>query len=479
MSDMPELDWSAEELAHLDCHDVRLNARSQRVLKILEAHPTLSIPAACGKVADIKATYDFFDNPKVTADAVLASHAQATQARMAEYDIALLIADLTELNYTDKTVAQELGCIGDNNTCGLFFIPLLAVSVEGDVLGLAASQQYERTDISEPSQKRKHLPITEKETRYILQAYQQACEIQTANKKTQCIFVYDRGGDIYEVYQEAQYGKAPRADFLIRGREYERCLQSVVAIGGTEPTKDSQTRYRKLDVLLLAAPSLGEMTFEVPKTETQSAREVTQEIRTVTVTLNPPYRKGVTLLPTTVTVIWCHEVNPPAGAKPIDWILYTSLSVTTSAKAQWVIQRYLQRWDIELYFNILKSGCHVEQLYLQTKPRLQNALAFYFIVAWRIFQLARIGRQIPDVPCTLLFSELEWRTLVGHFTQRIPEKPPLLQEAIRLVGRLGGYVGRRGDGEPGIKTLWIGMSRLRDMVQGAMALMATGLTHVI
>jgi hypothetical protein len=109
-------------------------------------------------------------------------------------------------------------------------------------------------------------------------------------------------------------------------------------------------------------------------------------------------------------------------------------------------------------------------LYLQTKARLKTALACYLIVAWRILQFTRFGRQAPDLPCTILFSTLEWQTLVGHFTHHIPAAPPSLQTVVRFVGRLGGYMGRRGDGEPGIQTLWIGLSRLRDMVQGTLAL---------
>jgi hypothetical protein len=250
-----------------------------------------------------------------------------------------------------------------------------------------------------------------------------------------------------------------------------------VAVGGEQATKESHARYRKLNVLLQAAPALGELTFTVPPTATRPAREVTQDIRTVTVTLQPPARTGLKLQPATVQVIWCHEATPPDGVEPLDWLLYTSLPVNTAAEAMWVVQRYLQRWDIELYFKILKSGCQIEQLYLQTKSRLQTALALYMIVAWRILQFTRLGRASPDLPCTVLFSALEWQTVVSHFTRRLPDAPPSLQTVIRLVGRLGGYVGRRGDGEPGIQALWIGLSRLRDMVQGALALRVVRRTH--
>lgn len=469
---MPDLEWTAEELGQWHCHDVRLHARGQRILATLEAHPTVSIPAACSSPAEINATYDFFANPKVTAKAILASHAHATQARLAEYPVAVLIADSTEFDYSTKTVSRELGFIGHNQTRGYFWYPLLAVSLAGEVLGVVASQEYVRTEISPTtSQQRKHQPITEKESRLILQAYQQACQVQADTPATQCIFVYDRGGDLYEIYQEYAQRSQPRpADFLIRGREYERLLQSVVAVGGVQATNGHSARYRKLNVLLQVAPALGEVTFTAPPTASRPARAVTQEIRTVTVTLQPPARTGLKLQPATVRVVWCHEVHPPEGVTPLDWLLYTSLPVSTAAEAMWVVQRYLQRWDIELYFKILKSGCQIEQLYLQTKSRLQTALALYMIVAWRILQFTRLGRAAPDVPCTLLFSPLEWQTVVGHFTGRLPVVPPSLQTVIRLVGRLGGYVGRRGDGDPGIQSLWIGLSRVRDMVQGALAL---------
>jgi IS4 transposase len=469
MHDMPDLEWTAEELSQFECPDARLKARAQQVLSTLEAHPTLSIPAACATEAETGAMYDFFKNAKVSSDALLASHAQATRGRLAEYRDVLLIADLTELDYTHKVVAAELGYIGDNKTRGLFCLPLLAVAVGGDVLGVAAMQFYERPTPKGTSQTHKYHSIEEKETRYILESYRQACAVQKQEPKTRLTFVHDRNGDIYEIYQEYQQGKhAHPADFLIRGREYERCLQEVVTVGGSSPTTESQTRARKLNVLLSAAPVLGTLTFTAPATPTQPARLVTQEIRSVTVTLQPPYRTGIKLQPATLNVVWCHEIAPPPGADPIDWLLYTTLPVDTAAAAEWVVARYLQRWTIELFFKILKSGCRIEQLYLQKKERLKAAIACYMIVAWRILQFTRLGRQAPEVPCTVLFSPLEWQTVVGRFHKCIPDAPPDLQTVIRLVGKLGGNLGRRGDGEPGITALWIGLSRVRDMVQGVL-----------
>ena len=466
MTDMPVLEWPAEELATWDCYDARILARGQLVLATLAAHPSLSIPAACGSPAATQATYDLCANPQVNADALLAAHAAATQARIAEYRQVLLIADLTEFDYSRKTVAQELGYIADNKNRGFFFLPLFAVAVSGEVLGLANSQRYLRELRDGTSQSRKHQPITEKETRYILAAYQQACALQAATPGTRCLFIHDRGGDLYEIYAEAQQQARP-ADFLIRGREYERCLQQVVQVGGASPTTASQARARKLNELLRVTPAIGQLTFTAPATATRAARPVVQEIRTVTVTLVPPVRTGVKLAPATLQVIECREVDPPAGEAPLHWLFYTNLPATTAAEAQWAVARYLQRWDVELYFKILKSGCRVEQLYLQKKARLETAFALYAIVAWRIFALVRLGRASPDLPCTLLLSSEEWQVLVGHFTGRVPSQPPTLQEAVRLLGRLGGNLGRRGDGEPGIQSLWIGLGRLHDMVLGA------------
>ena len=117
------------------------------------------------------------------------------------------------------------------------------------------------------------------------------------------------------------------------------------------------------------------------------------------------------------------------------------------------------RWGIEVYHRTLKSGCQIERRQLGAADRLEACLAVDLVVAWRIFHLAKLGREVPYVPCTVYFEEAEWKALVAYVAHNPtpPEHPPTLREAMRMVAGLGGFLGRKGDGEPGTQTLWLGL----------------------
>ena len=126
---------------------------------------------------------------------------------------------------------------------------------------------------------------------------------------------------------------------------------------------------------------------------------------------------------------------------------------------------YLCRWQIEVYFKVLKSGCRIEQLQLETRERLEPALVFYMIIAWRVLYLTMLGRDCPQMPCDAVFADEEWKA-VYLVTQRKPppEQPPSLDTMVRMIATLGGFLNRKRDGFPGPKTLWIGLQRVPDFV---------------
>jgi hypothetical protein len=123
------------------------------------------------------------------------------------------------------------------------------------------------------------------------------------------------------------------------------------------------------------------------------------------------------------------------------------------------------RWGIEVFHRTLKSGCRIEQRQLGAADRIEACLAIDLVVAWRIFHLAKLGREIPDVPCTVSFEDAQWKALVAYITRNPvpPDQPPTLREAMRMVATIGGFLGRKSDGEPGTKTLWLGLQHLDTM----------------
>ena len=116
---------------------------------------------------------------------------------------------------------------------------------------------------------------------------------------------------------------------------------------------------------------------------------------------------------------------------------------------------YALRWLVERYHYVLKSGCRVERLQLETAKRLQRALATYAVVAWRLLWLTYEARRHPEASCEAVLPREQWQVLhqVVHKTTTIPAAPPSLREAVRQIARLGGFLARKGDGEPGVKTI--------------------------
>jgi hypothetical protein len=169
-----------------------------------------------------------------------------------------------------------------------------------------------------------------------------------------------------------------------------------------------------------------------------------------------------------VWVVTAVEVADPSGQEPVEWKLITTVEVKTLDQALEVIGWYTQRFQIEVFHRTLKSGCKIEDRQLGNAERIEGCLAIDMVVAWRIVHLTKLGREVPEVPCTVFFEEAQWKALVAFATRdaRVPDQPPTLREAIRLMAiRLGGFLGRKGDGEPGTETLWKALQRLDDITE--------------
>jgi hypothetical protein len=156
------------------------------------------------------------------------------------------------------------------------------------------------------------------------------------------------------------------------------------------------------------------------------------------------------------------EVDPPPGQDPINWTLLTSKPVESLEQAVELIQWYQVRWEIEVFHRVLKSGCKVEDLQFKEDTRIKPLIALYAIVAWRILYLTKLGRECPDLPCDVVFTEEEWKSIcVIRLGPQGLAKKPSLQEVILMIAHFGGYIGRRSDGPPGPEVMWRRMQCLR------------------
>ena len=179
-------------------------------------------------------------------------------------------------------------------------------------------------------------------------------------------------------------------------------------------------------------------------------------------TLRPPWRPDRTLSPVPVNVVSVRELDPPEDDVPIEWLLMTTLPVDEVEQVRQVIQYYTVRWMIEVLFRTLKSGCRVERRRFEHIDRLLPCLAIYLVIAWRTLFACRLARSCPDIDCEAVFEPSEWQSVwMAVHRQPPPQTPPRLEDMVRLIAQLGGYVNRRDP--PGPQTLWLGLQRMRDL----------------
>jgi hypothetical protein len=451
-------EWIEEELACIDLGDRRLNRRCKRILGRLAADPQASVNGACRGWAETHAAYHFFNHESVDESRILSPHRRATLERMKAYPVVLIAQDTTELDYTRKTrTVIGAGPLAKEYRRGFYDHVQAAFTPQRLCLGVVGIHLWARADETfGQGAARKHYPIEEKESYRWLEGYRNACHIAEELPDTRIVSVADCEADIYECFVEAlQPGPPRRADWIIRARENRNL-----------PERDEENGpygYRKLFDAIAAAPILGKRMVRVPKTSKRTGRKATVTIRAERIRLKPPYRKGERLPEIEIHVVLVREENPPAGEEPLEWLLLTSLPIATLKKVLRIVDYYACRWQIEVYFRVLKSGCKVEEIQLETAARLRPCLALYHLVAWRVLYVTMLGREAPDLPCDALFAEEEWKSAWMICTDKPPpKKPPPLQVFLPLLAELGGYNNRKHDLPPGPKALWIAIRRMTD-----------------
>jgi len=447
----PPADWAEEELGRAPLGDRRLVQRACHVARAFWARPAAPLPQACDSRAQTKAAYRFLDNPRVTMKSLLSSHTQTTAQRMAHEAVVLAVQDTTSLNYSTHPATEMLGLIGSqaDGLIGMHVHSTLAFNLEGTPLGLVDVQCWTR-DPEDFGKKhdRYQLPLEAKESVRWLRSLEQLEELQNLCPQTRLVSVGDREADIYELFVWATE-KSGRPDLLIRA-ERDRLLE--------------QSQEHLLEHLN-RQPVAGCLELRVPRRGQRAARLAVLNVRFAQVELRPPKRKAK-LPPVCLWLVSAWEEQPPPGVEPLRWDLLTTCRVEDFNGAVEKLRWYAGRWGIEVFHRVLKSGCKIESRQLGGADRLQACLAIDMIVAWRIFHLTKLGRETPDVPCTVFFDECEWKALLA-FVRRSQEEPtqvPTLRQAVRMVAGLGGFLGRKCDGEPGTQTLWLGLQRLDDIV---------------
>ena len=365
------MSWAKQEFETIELGDARLNQRAVLLAERLGQKPGASIPGACENWAETAAAYRFLRNEQVGWEEVLSAHAQASQARIREHAVVLCIQDTTELDYNGQAMSG-LGPLSFEAQRGLYLHPTYVVSPEREPLGVTNAWTWAREFKQGDAPRGGVL----ESVRWV-ESYERIAEQARALPETRHVCIGDRESDMLSLLVKARDLGYP-ADYLVR------CQHNRVLPEGD-----------KLWERVMAGAPLGSVRFELPAGRGRKARPVEQALRAERIELAD--RQGGTL---EVTCLIATEINAPAGSKPVCWRLLTNRAVPTLAAAVELLDWYRARWEIELFFLVLKEGCRVERLQLADTDRLQTALALYMVIAWRINRLMRLGAPCRIYPPT-------------------------------------------------------------------------------
>jgi hypothetical protein len=428
-------------------YDDRLKQRLYTIAQDFYKDPQANIPEACGSKARTMGAYRFFQNPKVTMEVVLTPHTEATIERMKGHRVVLVPQDTTTLDYSTHPMTEGLGPTNNkkDHALGLLLHDTLAFTEEGTPLGILDAQCWARDPKEKGKrERRKELPIEQKESMKWLRSFRKAAQVQKLCPETMLVVMGDRESDIYELFLETR--KEPDGPKLL--------------------VRAEKTRNRKVDQEFLwdfmgKQRVAGCLKIHIPGRGSRKARDAWVKVRFSKVTLKAP--KHCASAPAiTVWAVYVKEKANKTVDKPIEWMLLTTVEVKSFEEAQKRVEWYSGRWGIEVYHRTLKSGCRIEDRQLETADRLETCIGVDMVVAWRIYYLTMLGREAPELPCTVFFKEIEWKALCCYVnkTPVPPETPPSISKLTLMIAALGGHLGRKSDGFPGTQTLWRGILKM-------------------
>jgi hypothetical protein len=383
----------------------------------------------------------FWGNARVSHEAIIGQQRQTTLARVRGERRVLLVQDTTSYNFSQHSATKGLGPLENEHCRGFMAHNTLAVSEAGVPLGMLEQVVWARAEEARSDRHRRAFEDKE--------SYKWVAGLPDAVTQAvlpEAIVMSDRESHIYEYLDEL----------------LERGLGFVIrATQGRGFTLEGQDVFAALTV----QPVQARLSLNLKRHPDREAREAEVDVRFTPLTLKRPQRSSARRDRLTVHAVEVVEPHPPPGESPVHWLLLTSLPVETLDQAQTVIRYYTYRWLIERFHFVLKSGCKIEDSQLRDLARLERLLAVFSLVAWHLLWLTYQARLTPDAPCTLVLQTHEWQALFAfhHRSQRLPSQPPSLHQATRWIAQLGGFLARKGDGEPGVKVLWRGWTRLQDI----------------
>ena len=449
MSESDEL-WATRVASLAPLPDARLGKRLSVILEALVAQPESSLPQAAGTWKDTKAIYRFLENDRVSDTALLRGLRDCTARACVGRPEILLVQDTTTLNISTRAI-PELGPVSRTpQSRGLLMHTCLGVGSDGEVLGVLDLQRWVRPKPEQPG------PDALESGKWLEGFYASREAILTAAAGLpvpRLIHIGDRESDMWDLMQAID----DAGDGAIL-----RCAQNRVVEGPVRRAHDA----------VRSQPVLHEYWLDVPRKPCQSARVARVQLRVLEANLVPDREKYPHGWPMTWSLVEVWEPDPPEGVEGLRWLLWTREAVGSVAEVLAVVEKYRKRWLVEEYHLVLKSGCRVEELQLESWSGLQKALVMYSGVAARVLRLKEAARREPESDAREMLDEEECEVLQARFGASgcLPGVTLLtLKQAVLWIGRLGGHLNRKGDGMPGVRTIWKGLRALDLLIQGARA----------
>ena len=456
---MAPADWAQLEFSSADLRDVRRTRRLVDVAAAIAAKPNGALPRALPDWAELKGAYRLFSSEEVTHERILGPHYERTVKACGEPGEYLIVEDTTTLDFTTHRAVQGMGPVGDEWSLGLLAHSTLALRVEAwdleqqpevTVMGLIDQHCWVRPPERLNKKKSRRLILNRPRES---QRWAQILETQHAPDGAHWIFVADRECDIYEAFARCNEACV---DFIIRAAHPRALLE----------------QDQNVFTAVQEAPVLGSFEIGLRTRGEVIARTAKLEVRSTSVTLRGSWRPGGKTPPFELNVVLVEQTGAP-GPKPMRWVLLTSLPCHSFAEVRRIVTRYTRRWVIEEYHKALKTGAQIEQSQLATAQRVKAVLAISAVVAVRLLNTKLLARRTPDAPVD---PEQFGPEITAILTARFgkPENGWTLKGILIAIARMGGFLARRHDGDPGWITIWRGWQDLQIMAEGIRLLSRCG-----
>jgi hypothetical protein len=505
------MDLISNELEDVCFGDLRINKRAKKIIEAIYKSVGDGLSSSFGGSSELNAAYRFFDNNQVNEQKILEPHYKKSIERIKQHKVVGLMQDTTDTDMKHMKSVNGLGVLNDTKRPGCSLHPVIAFTPDKLCLGIVNAKFVKRFANELGKKTHQNLrKIEDKESYRWIEGYKIACKVADECKETLCVSIGDRESDIFELFLEAtkEENKAKLIARAWHNRTVEtpRSEENEILIQENKRLKDENKilskenknkksknieenkkiieennkiikeniQYIKEDELIIKTSKyqlhnekpLGTINFTLPEGRGRKSREVSQNIRVKKLTLVPSVHKK-DLPSVTINAVLLEEFNTPVGETAISWMFLTTLPIDTIEQIQLIIELYLARWGIEMFFKVLKSGCKIEELRFEEASRLLACISLYMIVAWRVLYASFIGRACPNLPCSVLFGVDEWQSVYAVVVKKKPpEEPPKLKEFMKMVATLGGHQGRKSDGPPGMTVIWRGLQSLYKLTIG-------------